>query len=141
MDGWMDAQTATDLDKAEGEVVFRLAPGGLVEVHPPVIDHSREGAVVFACVVHCVGLPWKPQKGHTKPHVWQSQHAKRDDVRGGSVSPWYQMAPLMVVRSSGWIIAFHRTEFLAASQVGLQVTTFLSTELFLSVLTGWRWHK
>lgn len=73
----MDGQTTTDLDEAEGEVIFRLASGGLVEGHPPVVDHSREGAVVFVCVVGCVGFPWKPQRGHT------NTRAKPDNVRGG----------------------------------------------------------
>lgn len=36
--------------------------------HPPIIDHSREGAVVFVFVVECVALPWKPQRGHKNTH-------------------------------------------------------------------------
>lgn len=108
----MDGQTTTDLDEAEGEVVFGLASGGLVEGHPPVVDHSREGAVVFVCVVGCVGFPWEPHRGHTNTPA-QSQ------MMCVEASPWYQMAPLMVIRSSGWIIAFHKTEFLSLSEVGL----------------------
>ena len=48
----------TYLDKSKGEVVSCLPPWALVKRHPPVINHSGEGAVVCILMIDCICLTW-----------------------------------------------------------------------------------